>query len=96
MFKRFVNKLIPFFNSQFLPHLSLELMDKSQSRTCEIHTHLIKKNPLNYVEIFLWILFNIAWVAGKSGQNEVHSIGWLPIKKVNKSKRANQNKYVEN
>jgi hypothetical protein len=70
-------------------------MDKSQSRTCRIHTHLIKKNPLNNAEIFLWILFNIDWVAGKSDQNEVHSIGWPWIEKANKSKPANQNKYVE-
>jgi hypothetical protein len=40
-------------------------------------------------------LFHQTSVAGKSDQNEVHSIGWPCIEKVNKSKPANQNKYVE-
>jgi hypothetical protein len=40
-------------------------------------------------------LFHQTSVAGESGPNEFNSIGWTSIKMVNKSKQANQNKYVE-
>jgi hypothetical protein len=40
-------------------------------------------------------LFHQTSVPGESGPNEFNSIGWTSIKEVNKSKRANQNKYVE-
>jgi hypothetical protein len=40
-------------------------------------------------------LFHQTSVAGKSGQKEVHSIGWPSTKKGKKSKQANLNKYVE-
>jgi hypothetical protein len=40
-------------------------------------------------------LFHQTSVAAESGPNEFNSIGWTSIKMVNKSKQANQNKYVE-